>query len=51
MSRGKQYCDGVGEEEGVCHLRPEDGQGEDAEGGGQVDKVKDGQTDHQTEKK
>ena len=50
MSRGKQYCDGVGEEPCVCHLRPEDGQGEDEEGGGQVDKVKEGQTDHQTER-
>ena len=46
MSRGKKYCDGVGEEPCVCHLRPEDGQGEDEEGGGQVDNVKIRQTHH-----
>ena len=49
MSRGKKYCNGVVEEKCVCHLRPEDGQREDEEGGGQVDKVKEGQADHQTE--
>ena len=39
----------MGEEEGGGHLRPEDGQGEDDQGGGEVDNVKIGQTNHQTE--
>jgi len=48
MSCWKEDGDGVGEGEGGGHLGPEDRQGEDEEGGGQVDNVKIGQTDHQT---
>ena len=49
MSCWEEDGDGVGEGEGGGHLGPEDGQGEDEEGGGQVDNVKIGQTHHQTE--
>ena len=40
MSCREDDADGVGEGEGGDHLGPEDGQGEDEEGGGQVDNVK-----------
>lgn len=48
MSCWEEDGDEVGEGEGDGHLGPEDGQGEDEDGGGQVDNVKIGQTHHQT---
>ena len=49
MGSRQEKGDGVGEEVGGGHLRPDDGGGADDEGAGQVDQVKTRQRDHQTE--
>ena len=47
MGGGEKEGDGVGEDEGWSQVLPEDGDGEDEEGAGEVDQVKAGQGDHQ----
>ena len=49
MGGGEKEGDGVGEDEGLSKMWPEDGCGEDEEGAGEVDQVKAGQVDHQAE--